>query len=82
MSNKEKLCIECEQVKVITEFIRNKNSVGGYTNVCKQCAREAARAKQGTNPWDFNMITGFKREKNIQNKRVALYEPIQLLADG
>ena len=37
-----KACVVCKKKKEITAFYKNKGNCNGYSNKCKQCARQYA----------------------------------------
>lgn len=58
-----KRCAQCEEVKLRTEFVRNKNFWDGYNHICKACgyarrktygdtAREKINERQRMRYWD------------------------------
>jgi len=43
-NNGNKLCLGCNVVKPLTEFVKHKLGLGGYHNRCKQCSNEYSAA--------------------------------------
>ena len=45
----EKRCSKCKQIKLLTEFYRNKTKVDGYRETCKVCSEEYKRTYRKAN---------------------------------
>ena len=74
-----KVCKKCNELKLINEFGKRRDSVDGYRHDCKKCVSERVKNWGIKNFWrnrakSFNNPTG--RRKGIAGKVIKLSTPI------
>ena len=81
---KNKKCSACNQVKLITEFHKNKKNKDGYHNQCKKCRYEY-NLKNSENKKEYNKVYYKNNKKRInevskqyrQNNKSTIVELIK-----
>lgn len=67
-----KICTKCKEIKILSDFNKNKTRKDGYSNICRECSNLKSKEYYNDNREKHKIIIG-ERNKRIRKENQRKY---------
>jgi hypothetical protein len=67
-----KICTKCKEIKILTDFNKNKTRKDGHSNICRECSNLKSKEYYNDNREKHKIIIG-ERNKRIRKENQRKY---------